>query len=312
MAIVSSGTVSLLDLQTEFGGAVPISMDEYYAGGTYVPAGTVNGLNAAIPTSGTIGLQNFYGSQKIPVTLPVRALIVGGGGGGGPRWSNDYGNPNGGAGAGGFIDATFNLPTGTHTIIIGGGGGDGNGGDTVAFGFRAYGGGRGGGADDQSGSGGGSGGGGARNGGGAGGSYQPNPTYGSYGTGAPAYGNNGSSADGSGAGAGGGAGSAASSGRGGQGKSWINSNTYAAGGNSSNYNGGPGYDASYYGNGAGGSPQNGYGNRRATSGYQGIVIVSYVWPTQLISGGNNITSSGTGYSRTWFHTITSSGTTITF
>jgi len=50
MAIVSSGTVSFLDLQNEFGGAAPITMDEY---ASYRTAGT----------GSTISLSNFYGAS---------------------------------------------------------------------------------------------------------------------------------------------------------------------------------------------------------------------------------------------------------
>ena len=309
MAVVSSGQISLLSLQNEFGGANPISISEYYAAAGLVPPGTINGSGAALPTSGQVSLSTFYGSQQTPVTLAVRALIVGGGGGGGPRSGDDYGNANGGAGAGGYVDASFNLPKGTYSFSIGGGGGNGNGGDTVAFGYRAYGGGRGGGADDQSGSAGGSGGGGAMNGGGGGAATQPSTTSGSYGNGT-GYGNNGSGNSGGG-GAGGGAGGAASGSGGGAGRSWINSVTYAAGGNSSGRNGGYGYDATFYGNGAGGSPQQGKGPVRATGGYQGIVIISYQWNLQLLTGGA-VSSSGSGINTTWYHTITSSAQTVTF
>lgn len=61
MAIPASGVISLSTVQTEFGGANPISINEYYAGGTYVPAGT-SGTYGAVPSSGTISLQNFYGT----------------------------------------------------------------------------------------------------------------------------------------------------------------------------------------------------------------------------------------------------------
>ena len=314
MAIVSSGAISLLDLYTEYGGtSTNVGINKYYAGGSLVPAGTINGSNQALPTSGPVSLSDFYGSKQKPTSLAVQVLIVGGGGGGGPRWGDDYGNANGGAGAGGYIEASFNLPSGSYSFTIGGGGGDGNGGDTVAFGYRAYGGGRGGGCDDQSGSGGGSGGGGAMNGGGGGGSSQPKPTSGNYGN-QPAYGNSGSPNQG-GAGGGGGAGGSASSTSKGPGKTWINGVGYAYGGNSSAANGGYGYPGassggSGYGNGGGGANQNGRGPRIPTYGYQGIVIISYLWPTQLISGGDSITSSGTGYSKRWYHQITSSSTTI--
>jgi hypothetical protein len=58
MAIASSGAVSLGNLQTEFGGANPISIDEYYLNGIYVSSN-----NTGVPTSGTISLQDFYGAS---------------------------------------------------------------------------------------------------------------------------------------------------------------------------------------------------------------------------------------------------------
>ena len=65
MPIQTSGPISLNDLQTEFGGVNPISLNEYYAGlpNQLVPAGTT-GINGAIPTTGAISLSQFYGSQK--------------------------------------------------------------------------------------------------------------------------------------------------------------------------------------------------------------------------------------------------------
>jgi len=72
MAIPSSGPISLTDVQTEFGGANPIGINEYYAGGAYVPAGT-SGTNGAVPTSGQIALSNFYGTANIiPYFLAFR------------------------------------------------------------------------------------------------------------------------------------------------------------------------------------------------------------------------------------------------
>jgi hypothetical protein len=59
MVLQASGAISLADIQTEFGGTNPISMDEYYVGGTYVPSGTT-----VLPTSGTIGMNSFYGRAK--------------------------------------------------------------------------------------------------------------------------------------------------------------------------------------------------------------------------------------------------------
>jgi hypothetical protein len=308
MAIVSSGQISLLDIQTEFGGSPAININKFYAGGTLVPAGTLNVNNAAIPSSGQIAFSDFYGSRQKPASFPVSVLVVGGGGGGGPRWGNDYGNTNAGAGGGGMVAASFNLPKGTYSFTVGGGGYNGNGADTVAFGYTAYGGGRGGGCDDQPGSGGGCGGGGAQNGGSGAGSTQPKPTSGDYGS-MPAYGNSGTG----GGGAGGGTGGNASGGSGGSGRSWINGTTYAKGGNSSAANGGYSVDATFYGDGGGGGNQGtNHGPQRGSYGYQGIVIISYQWPTQIMSGGSVSNDGGTGYSKRWYHSITSSAQQLVY
>lgn len=72
MALPSSGSISLLDIQTEFGGSAPIGINEYYAGGAYVPAGTVGypgGISTPIPSSGTISFSNFYGATKISTVI---------------------------------------------------------------------------------------------------------------------------------------------------------------------------------------------------------------------------------------------------
>lgn len=63
MPLPTSGTLTLAQIQTEFGGADPISLNEYYAGGANVPAGT-SGTNGAVPSSGTISISNFYGTAK--------------------------------------------------------------------------------------------------------------------------------------------------------------------------------------------------------------------------------------------------------
>jgi hypothetical protein len=71
MTIQSSGAIYLSNLQTEFGGANPIYMSEYYKGGTYVNAQATN--PNGIPTSGAIDLQDFYGSAQY-VAPTVRAI----------------------------------------------------------------------------------------------------------------------------------------------------------------------------------------------------------------------------------------------
>ena len=68
MALPSSGPLTLADIQTEFGGSNPISLSEYYAGGSYVPAGT-SGTYGAVPSTGTISIQNFYGTTAVSITL---------------------------------------------------------------------------------------------------------------------------------------------------------------------------------------------------------------------------------------------------
>lgn len=64
MTLPSSGALSLSQIQTEFGGANPISLSEYYKGGVYVSGSNGN----PIPTSGTISFSQFYGATAIDVT----------------------------------------------------------------------------------------------------------------------------------------------------------------------------------------------------------------------------------------------------
>ena len=53
MALQTSGPISLLNVQNEFGGSNPIGMNEYY------------GAASGVPTSGTIGLNAFYGKSSV-------------------------------------------------------------------------------------------------------------------------------------------------------------------------------------------------------------------------------------------------------
>jgi hypothetical protein len=304
MTIASSGNISLLALQNEFGGSNPISISEYYAGGSYVYAGTKNASGAAIPSSGQISLDKFYGSRGVPNPLPVQVLIVGGGGGAQRRQGQDNANRNGGGGGGGMIVASFNLPKNSYSITVGkGGASGGQGGDTVAFGYTAYGGGYGGGSDTGAGSSGGSGGG--SGGGGAGGATQPSSNSGSFGA-QPGYG-------GGGSGGGGGAGGGSGGNDGGPGRSWIDGNDYAGGGSSSRGSpttasgGSVNTDGQYYGGGGGANSNGGGTPWAATSGYQGVVIVSYVFDFAVASGGT-VSNVGTR----WYHTITNTDAATTF
>jgi hypothetical protein len=64
--------LSFSELQTEFGGANPISMSEYYRNGVYV---TDNNLD--VPTSGVITMGDFYGaSKKFIVTISANSTNV--------------------------------------------------------------------------------------------------------------------------------------------------------------------------------------------------------------------------------------------
>lgn len=60
-------SISLSQIQTEFGGSNPISLSEYYAGGSYVPSGTT-GEHGAIPSSSTTSLDKFHGASSIVQT----------------------------------------------------------------------------------------------------------------------------------------------------------------------------------------------------------------------------------------------------
>jgi len=61
MALQSSGAISLANIQSVFGGANPIGLNEYYLNGAY----TTGSGAAGVPTSGQISLGSFYGKSKI-------------------------------------------------------------------------------------------------------------------------------------------------------------------------------------------------------------------------------------------------------
>ena len=63
-------SLSLANIQTEFGGANPAKLSEYYAGGAYVPAGTT-GYYGAIPSSGAISISDFYGATQTSFTFYI-------------------------------------------------------------------------------------------------------------------------------------------------------------------------------------------------------------------------------------------------
>lgn len=60
MALPTSGSLSLAQIQTEFGGDNPIQITEYYRGGAYT---TTNNTN--VPTSGQMSIGNFLWCKEI-------------------------------------------------------------------------------------------------------------------------------------------------------------------------------------------------------------------------------------------------------
>lgn len=60
MTIKASGSLSIEEIVTEFGGDDPDALDEYYRG-----AGLVTDNNTAVPTSGTMSMNAFYNAQLI-------------------------------------------------------------------------------------------------------------------------------------------------------------------------------------------------------------------------------------------------------
>lgn len=113
MAIQTSGSISLNDIQNEFGGTNPINLNEYYRGGGRVSNAP---QNQNIPTSGSIKLNDFYGSAN--VILVAYQMIGGGGGGGSGLHDND---PSSGFGDNGT--ATTITGVGVSLTAAGGAGG---------------------------------------------------------------------------------------------------------------------------------------------------------------------------------------------
>jgi len=74
VTLPTSGALSLNDIKGEFGGPASPSLGDYYAGGTYVPAGT-SGTNGAVPSSGTISIGSFYGTGLPVISITDQNLI---------------------------------------------------------------------------------------------------------------------------------------------------------------------------------------------------------------------------------------------
>jgi len=91
MALQTSGAISLANIQSEFSGSNPISINEYYRGGTYV---VNSSANSSIPTSGTISFSNFYGGVSATADNTFN-FTMGLGSTGGKYALNVYGANNG-------------------------------------------------------------------------------------------------------------------------------------------------------------------------------------------------------------------------
>lgn len=115
MTLPLSGPLSLQDIRNEFGGTPEDQLTEYYRGGAYVPDVP---LNVNIPKTGTIQIDDFYGSVK---TTVVTYTIIGGGGAGGFGLQDGSGT---GAAASG---KSTSIVTPTQNFITAGGQGGRNG-----------------------------------------------------------------------------------------------------------------------------------------------------------------------------------------
>ena len=65
MTLPNSGALALSQIQSEFGGSNPISLSEYYRGGSLVPS---HGNTTGIPSSGQISISQFYGKSDAAPT----------------------------------------------------------------------------------------------------------------------------------------------------------------------------------------------------------------------------------------------------
>lgn len=155
MTIKASGSLSLSEIRSEFGGSVsPISLSSYYRGGSNV--GTLPSWNSTIPNSGPISIGAFYSKTKyypgsaswysvgsFSWTSPDWCEVVyvtGAGGGAGGGYCADTGcQHDAGAGGGGSsgqmctnyaIGVTRNT---TYGVWVGGGGGNTAGGGSSGF-----------------------------------------------------------------------------------------------------------------------------------------------------------------------------------
>jgi len=115
VAIPTSGALAFSALQTEFGGTNPIAISEYYAGGGLVPAGS-SGTNGDVPSSGTIAISKFYGTENVVVMVASGGTVT---------TSGDF-KIHTFTGDGCFVVSTVGNPAGSNSVeylVVAGGGG---------------------------------------------------------------------------------------------------------------------------------------------------------------------------------------------
>ena len=84
MALQTSGTISLLQVQTEFGGSNPIGMSEYYRGGANVPTAisTVGAWSAYYGNTTTYYWTNLgtlrWNNSTVTNSAPLTSITIGG------------------------------------------------------------------------------------------------------------------------------------------------------------------------------------------------------------------------------------------
>lgn len=85
MALQGSGAISFLQMQSEFGGANPISMSEYYKGGVYVPQTVTVPAGAWVYAPPTVSNTFIFNSTtarsyfywNIDVITPINVTVSG-------------------------------------------------------------------------------------------------------------------------------------------------------------------------------------------------------------------------------------------
>ena len=143
MTIKSSGSLSFSEIEAEWDNSTPLSLSEFYAGGSTVYAGATDGSGNAIPSSGAISFSDFYdttyfqttsassttGTVAVPAAANAIYIVTAFGAGGGGYTGGEYdkagGESAGSGGAGGAYAAGVYLGVtgGTNlTISVGSGG----------------------------------------------------------------------------------------------------------------------------------------------------------------------------------------------